>query len=108
MAAIELVAGDTGTVLVATVRKSSDKSVVDLTGATVRLKYTIDGGALATKTMTVTDAANGKAEYQFTTGELTAAADGESTMRAEVELTDSGGKVTTQLVPMNLPIRAKV
>lgn len=104
----EVVAGDTGTILKVVIKNDQDKVVVNLTGCTVRLKYRIDGGSLVTKTMTVTDAAKGEAQYKFVASELTAAAAGKSTLRGEVEVMDGGGEVVTQLVPMNLLIRAKV
>lgn len=100
----ELVAGDTASKLVVTCKDNATQSVIDLTGATVRLRYRIDGGALQVKTMTVqTPAANGKADYQWAGGELTA-----GTLLAEVEITDAAGKVMTSLEPIYLPVRAKL
>lgn len=75
---------------------------LDLAGATVTLKYRVDGGTLATKTMTVTDPTNGVATYTFGTGDLTA-----GIMVAEVEVT-SAGKVTSSIEAMRFTVRAKV
>lgn len=102
--AYELVASDTGSKLVVTCKDNDTKAVIDLTGATVKLKYSISGGALQTKTMTVqTPATNGKAEYQFLAGELSAGA-----MQAEVEITDATGKIITSLDLLTIPIRARL
>lgn len=105
--AIDLVAGDTGTMLRISLRNRGTTEPINLTGATVRLKYRIDAGVLITQVMTIADAATGVATYQFGSGELTAAAQG-SSLRGEVEVTDAGGKVLTQLKPMTFTIRAKV
>lgn len=102
--AVEFVAGDTGSKLVVTCKDKGTGDLIDLTGATVRLKYRIAGGSLATKTMSIqSPSTSGKAEYLFLAGELT---DGE--MVGEVEITDGEGKVTTQVTPFRLAIRAKV
>lgn len=109
MAAFALVAGDTGTVLLVTVKKNSDKQPADLTGKTVRLLYRIDGGELVTRTMEILDPpTQGKARYIFVENELTAAPAGTSKFRGEIEVEDGNGMITTQLVPMNLLIRARV
>ncbi|MCS6287753.1 MAG: BppU family phage baseplate upper protein [Nitrospira sp.] len=109
MGGIALVAGDTGTVLVATVRNGQDRSLVDLTGASVRLKYRIDGGALVVRPMTIaTPPSSGVAQYRFGENELTAAGSGRSSFRGEIEVQDGDGHIATQLVPINLIIRAKV
>ncbi|MCC7202439.1 MAG: BppU family phage baseplate upper protein [Nitrospirae bacterium] len=85
----QFVAGDTGSKLKVTCKNDADNSIIDLTGATVKLKWKDSGGALQTKTMTVlTPATNGQAEYQFASGELFA-----GTMNFEVEITDAGSKV---------------
>lgn len=102
-----LVAGDTGTVLRVTVRNQQSKGRLDLTGATVRLIWRIDGGAKQTRVMTLVDAPSGVASYQFATGELTAIAYG-STLTAEVEVTDAGGAILTQLQLLDFKVRAKL
>lgn len=99
----EFVAGDTGSKLVATCKDKGTGDLIDLTGQTVRLKYRIAGGALQTKTMTVSSPSTaGKAEYLFLANELAA---GE--MVGEVEIEDGTGKIITQLDPFRLDIRAK-
>lgn len=104
MHTVEYVAGDTGSKLVATCRDSETKALIALTGATVRVKYRVDGGALQTKAMTIlVPATNGKAEYLFLGGELVA-----GVMRGEIEITDGAGKVITSLEPFLIKIRAKL
>lgn len=84
---------DTGSVLQVNVRDPLDNIVV-ITGATVKLIYSIGGAAKQTKTMTVTDGPNGIAQYQFLAGELTAVTP-ESAMTYEVEVTKAGAVVTS-------------
>lgn len=101
------VAGDTASVLrVACKDDYGDGTTlqpVDLTGAVIKLKYRIAGGALQTKTMSLVGAAtDGVVEYKFGTGELTA-----GDMIAEVEITFASGDIVTSVLQLNLPIRAK-
>lgn len=107
--ATDLVAGDTGTLLRVPITNRQDESAIDLTGAVVTLYWRIDGGSLQTRTMTVQTPADGIAEYQFATGDLVLAAGATyGTLRAEVEVTDAGGKKLTGLDPIALTIRARV
>ncbi len=84
-----LVKNDTGRKLQLTLQ--DDGAAVNLTGATVNLHYRIAGGTVKTAAMTLTDAVNGVAEYQFATGDLDVA----GSLDYEVQVTDSGGKITT-------------
>ena len=84
-----LVKNDTGRKLQVTLQ--DDGAAVNLTGATLKLHYRIAGGTVKTAAMTVTDAVNGVAEYQFATGDL----DAGGTFDYEVQVTDSGSKITT-------------
>lgn len=100
---VEFVAGDTGSKLIANCKNNEMKAVLDLTGATVKVKYRISGGALQTKSMSIlSPATNGKAEYLFLAGELTS-----GYMQGEIEITDASGKVITSLDPFVLEVRAK-
>lgn len=100
----ELVATDTGSKLVATCRDNETKTVIDLTGATVHLKYKIGTGAVQTKDMTIrTPQSAGVVEYQFLAGELTT-----GSFTGEVEITSATATVITQLEPIRLEIRAKL
>ena len=103
MSHIDYVVGD-NTKLIRTCRdKDNANAIINLTGATVLLKYSISGAALVTKTMSVPTPTNGKAEFEFLTPDLTV---GE--MKGAVEVTDSAGKVFTQLDPFTRTIRAKL
>lgn len=96
------VAGDTNSVLTVTCRRSDDNVVIDLSGATVALKWRVDGGTLITKSMTITDAPNGICTYTFGAGELVA-----GIMVAEVAVTIAG-KVTTSVEPFRFTVRPTV
>ena len=102
MSSYQFVANDTGSKLKVTCKNDADSTVIDLTGATVKLKWKNSSGILQTKTMTVlTPATNGQAEYQFLIGELFS-----GTMDFEVEITDSGGKITRCLDLIAEKVRA--
>ena len=98
--AYEFVAGDTGSKLRVTCQ-NSDGTVIDLTGATVVLKWHDIAGLLVTRTMTIVNAVAGIVEYQFLASELIA-----KTMDFEVEITDSGGNVLRSLKPLYEPVRS--
>lgn len=87
----ELVSGDTASALQVRCRDNQTKLPIDLTGATVRLKW-MSGANIVSRTMTIVDAVQGVARYQFATGELEP-----GDMRFEVEITDSGGKIMRSL-----------
>lgn len=101
---IDFVAGDTGSVHGPVTCKDKAGTVIDLTGASAKLIYRMDGGAKITKTMTVNSpTTDGKVQYQFLTGELVV-----GVMAGEVEITDSSGDVITELCVFTRRIRAKV
>ena len=100
----QLVAGDTGTILKVTCKDSETGAVLPgLASAVVVLKYRINSGGVISKPMQVVNAVTGLVQYQFAAGELTA-----GHLKAEVEVTDSGGKLLTNLDLINLIIRKKV
>lgn len=111
LTAWHLVAGDTGTAIRGTIKDRQTAAPVDLTGAAVKLIWRIDGGTKVERAMTIVDltqATNkGVARYQFAAGELTAVPYG-STLTAEIEVTDAGGKALTGLDPIELKVRAKI
>lgn len=85
----QFVAGDTGSKLRVTCIDDATGLPIDLTGATVTLRWR-NSAATNTleKTMTkVAPETGGIAEYQFATGELYA-----KEMRFEVKIVDAGGK----------------
>ena len=89
MAGTLLVKNDTGRKVKFTLLDNG--TAVDLTGATVKLHYRIAGGTVKTATMTVPLPLTGVAEYQFGAGDLDAAGG----FDYEVEVTDTGGKIST-------------
>lgn len=102
---IDLVVGDTGSVLKATCTDKDTGIVLPGLGASVvRLKYRINNDNLKTKTMQVVDAAAGKVEYQFASGDLSSA----GSFRGEIEVTDAANKVLTNIEPIVLMIRGKI
>lgn len=106
----DVVAGDSGTLLRVSLSNKQTRQPVDLSGATVNLKYRIDGGPLETRAMTiVAPATSGIAEYRFASSDLVLGAGvSHGLLRYEIEVTDAGGKITTSLDIVSLTIRAKV
>ena len=90
MSAVDLIAGDGGTVLRATIRDSETHTLIDLTGKTVQLRYSLNGGATVQKTMTVLDQTTqkGQAQYQFLTTDLTAGGELSGEVRLQAGLSD--------------------
>lgn len=89
----QFVAGDTGSKLKVICKNDADNSLIDLAGATVKLKWKDTSGTLVAKTMIILNpSTDGKAEYQFAANELFA-----GTMDFEIEITDSGGKIIKSL-----------
>ena len=99
----EFVQDDSGSKLEITCQNDDDKSVIDLTGATVKARWKDKAGTVVEKTMTVTDAASGIAEYQFATGELEAGTTG-----FEIEITDAQGGIIKNLNLLLVNIREKI
>lgn len=99
----QLVSGDTGSKFIYTLLDGGTGAVIDVTGATVRLKYRIAGGSLNTKVMTIESATGGVVSYTFGSGDLTS-----GDFEGEIEITDSGGKVITSIPTIKLNVRAKV
>jgi len=98
---MSFVSGDTGSKLQVTCKDDDTGTAIDLTGSTVQLQWKDRSGTFVEKTMTVTDAANGVAEYQFAAGELFA-----KKMLFEVEITDSSGNVIRSLSLLEEDVRS--
>lgn len=97
-----LVAGDAGSKLVVTCKDSETLVAVNLTGKTVKLRYTLDGGAVQVKTMTIQNPATaGKAEYQFGASDLTA-----GTLTGEVRINEGQDDQVTSVDVLVLSVRA--
>jgi|CXWL01.1.fsa_nt_gi hypothetical protein len=98
----DFVEGDTGNKLVATCRDKSTKTLIDLTGKAVQLRYKIEDGTLQIKTMAVQEPPTAaKAEYQFGASDLTA-----GTMQGEVRIQPGQPDQITNLLPFSKRIRA--
>ena len=99
----DFVSGDTGSKLRLTITDKDSGAAINLTGATVTLRWKNSSGTLVSRTMTVVTAASGICEYQFAAGELFA-----PKMRLEAEVVDSGGKIVTGLDLIELAVREQL
>lgn len=97
----DFIVGDTGSVLKLKFVDSETNAAINLTGATVNLKW-IDNTVTITKTMTITDALNGLATYQFGSTDLLS-----PTQVIEASITDAGGKLTTGNASITLTNRVR-
>lgn len=99
-----IVAGDGGSKLRVTIRDSETNDLIDLTGKTVQLRYSINGGATVQKTMTALNqtSSKGQAEYQFLTTDLTAGGE----MKGEVRLQAGQADQLTTVDTFHLSIKA--
>jgi hypothetical protein len=81
-----------------------DRTAIDVSGATVTLRYRIAGGSLQSKTMTI-NAPNsaGQVQYQFLSGDLTP-----GKLSGEVGLQDNTGKAFTSLRGFHFSVRPKI
>lgn len=104
----DFVEGDTGSVVDYTVVNRQTKTPIDLAGASVVVRWTINGGAPVQQSMTIVDASSGRVSYQFGAGELAVPTGTESAMRLNVVVTDAGGKVLTQRTALTYKIRKKI
>ena len=104
---MSLVEQDTSSKLSVTLT-NVDGTAINLSGATVKLKFKIDTSTLSTKTMTIDDAANGKASYVFTkvgsVFDLAAA----GTLYYEIEVTQADTTILTTSKISNIEVRKKI
>lgn len=98
-----LVTGDTGCTLRVTCKDGATGAVVNLAGATVKAQWRTLAGTLVSKTMTITGASTGIAEYRFLAGEVIA-----PSMSIEVEVTDSSGLITSSLETIEFRVRSQI
>ena len=96
------VENDTGSKIEVTCKNDVDNSVIDISSSTLVLKWVNATGDLQSKAMTITDGANGVAEYLFTAAELEA-----GTMSFEVEIT-TGGLIISNLDLINVDVRTEL
>jgi hypothetical protein len=52
----------------ATIKKRSDGTIINLSGYTIKFRYWFDSRPITEVAATISDAANGIAQYQFTSG----------------------------------------
>lgn len=106
--AIDLVQDDTGTRLIVSVFDKDTKQAIDGTGASVKVRWTINDGAAVERPMEIVTENPLKAAYQFGAGELAVPIGETSALRLNVVVTDAGGKVLTQLKPITYTIRKEI
>lgn len=101
--AYELVAGDGGTTLRVTVVDSATSDPVDLTGKTVKLRYSLNGAASVEKTMTAMDqtASKGKANYLFLTTDVIVG----GTIKAEIVLNKGASTQLTSVDTFHIKVK---
>lgn len=106
MATFELVAGDSGGVGRCTILDSATQEPVDLTGKTVQLRFSINGGATVERTMTISDQTTlkGKATYQFTSGDLSAGGEMSGEARLQDGLPDQLTTIDTFHIGVKTPL----
>lgn len=95
------VAGDGGSRLVVVCRDHDSQQPINLAGKTVQLRFRINAGTVAERSMTITDAAAGKAEYVFASSELLA-----GLLTAEVRLNPGLSDQLTSIDELSIPVRA--
>lgn len=106
MANAELVAGDGGSTLHVLIVDSVTKEPMDLTGKTVKARYSMNGGATVEKNMVVLDqlANKGQAEYQFLAADLTVAGTLTGEVRLQAGLIDQLTTVDQFHIPVRVPL----
>ena len=99
----ELVAGDGGSTLHVTVLDSLTGLPVDLTAKTVKARYSLNGGATVTKTMTALNQTTfpGQATYLFLTTDITVG----GVLDGEVRLQDGLSDQLTSVDSFHIPIK---
>ena len=106
MSKYDLVAGDGGSVLHATVRDNVTHALVDLSAKTVKVRYSLNGAAVVEKTMTARNQATnkGEADYQFLPADLTAAGELIGEICLQKGLSDQLTTVDTFLLVVRSPL----
>jgi hypothetical protein len=98
----DLVTGDTGSKLRVTCKDNDTGLPINLTGATVNLqwKQQNSAGTFVSMAMTIVDAVNGIAEYQFLSTDIEP-----PSMNFQIKITDGSGKITKSLDLLALSVR---
>ena len=100
----DLVAGDGGTTLRVTIKDAVTELTVDLTGKTVQLRYSLNGGTTVEKSMTPRNQTTfpGEADYTFLAADLTTG----GTLIGEVRLQDGLSDQLTSIDRVHLSIQS--
>lgn len=99
---LRLVAGDTESTLKITC-KDSDGTVINLTGATVRVYWRIANGNVQSRTMTIdASPATGIATYKFQSGDLIV-----GDLVGEIEIQFTSGTILTSVVTFTINVRLR-
>lgn len=104
MATYDLVAGDGGTTLRVTIKDNLTQELIDLTGKTVKLRYSVNGATLQTRDMTALNqtTSKGQAEYLFLAADLSTAGE----LKGEVRLQHGLGDQLTTVDTFHLNIKS--
>lgn len=104
--AYDLVSGDGGSKLRVTITDSASGELIDLTGKTVKLRYSLNGGTTQQRDMTLLNqtTSKGQAEYQFLAADLTAAGELNGEVRLQAGLSDQLTTVDTFHLSIKAPL----
>lgn len=112
MASFDYVESDSGSKIVLTARRADTKAIIDLTTFTAQVKFSVNGGARVTRSMTILDQTlyPGKAEYLFLASELVTDPDTPAVGQivGEFAITDGALHVVTSLSKFKQNIRARL
>ena len=100
MTTYRFVSGDTGSKLEVTCKSDATGAAIPLSGCTVAVRWRDATNLLVTRSMTVTNASAGIAEYLFTASELIA-----PKMSFEIRITDGVGRVQRSLNLIDVDVR---
>lgn len=99
----DFVTNDTGSILRITCKDNELGTAINLTGATVTLRWENASGTITSKTMTIVTAASGICQYQFVAGEIVY-----PLQKFEVEITDASGYKISNLTLIETTTREEL
>lgn len=99
---IDAVESDVKVILQTTCTKKSG-GVLNLTGATVTLRWQVGSSTAVERTMTIADPAGGVVQYEFQAGELEA-----PVMEYEITATLADGTIVTTAHKQRLSVRERI
>lgn len=102
----DLVAGDNGSTLRVTIKDSVTEELVDLTGKSVTVLFSINGGTTQERSMTMLNQASnkGQADYLFTAADLTTSGELKGEVRLQEGLADQVTTVDTFYLRIKAPL----